>query len=800
MIRRKRIHTNRGKFSYIIELGLSDEDVLLRAEGIRCDPETGETLSAWERAERKKPKPKKKKNEDDEGEEGEAEEEEPAEDETTKPKVFDENKITQLANDSHPHIDQALQHYNTVERPALQSLIEDLAFSSYIHIPSAAGLTPVQLAEATLSKIPEKELLRPLARSLEPEGDFKSLLTQGLEENAIPRRYSPWKKVDPVALYKGKIEFGQTEQATTYAGYVFIHASEGNKKEFMDNPKKFLQKMPYMPKDYRVTLVGQRAAGKRTHAVELSKLYGWKIVDVEKITKEKVEAFRGMMDKGEKYKANNPETGNKLFFSAAEYANVLQGKGVELKDGLVYILEDYGIPVEKRKPPPPPEEEGKQPEEESTKKVEEAPAADSSEAKEEDEKKEEKKEEKKVEPVDEEPEYFEDEDMEWVIETVYPEGWKKEEEKKVDDANAISPALPPAASTVPGDPLVPSTGTAAVPAPVVPGTPAVPAPTTDAKVEGKEEVKKDAVSTPPPEKKEEPAAKQEEEPEEEIEYDDLTLADIVAKTDDKGVIPPFGGYIIIGLPTNEEHVPRLKELGIVPDKVIFLTDTNEENPGEEIKKRMATEDPFYNVEADAEYMKKAKTVCTEAYGEEKIIEVNCNGSKEHVLYNICSALDPFFPGIDDPSLVAKTTADLAEGARPLPKGEYADFCPVTLKKEQILIVGDPETEVQYKGRTYRFAGQPEMEEFKINPAVYVDEVPHRPPEPHLMVLGCRGAGVTTQLGLLSRNYQLPIVELRDELMRRLDQEKAKRKEMRRLLKGFKPIPTRNLTVSPGDFS
>lgn len=736
----------------------------LRALGIRCDPETGEVVSAWDRAERKKPKPKKKRDEDEEGEEGEEPADETPEDEANKPKIFDENKIVQLANDAHPQIDQILEHYNTVERPALQPRIEDLPYSGYINLPSAAGLTPTQLLDSVMARIPEKELLRPLARSLEPEGDFKALLTQGLEDNAIPRRYSPWKKVDPVSLFKGKIEFGSPEQATTYAGYVFIHASEANKKEFMASPKKFLQKMPFMPKDYRIALVGQRGAGKRTNAAELAKLYGWKVVDVEKLIKEKVETFRGMMDRGEKFKANNPETGSKVFFSAAEYAGILQGKGVELKDGLVFMLEDYSIPVEKRKPPKSPDEEGK--EDESAKKVEEPAPADVSGDKAENSeevKKEEKKEEKKVEPVEEEPEYFEDEEMEWATETIYPEGYKKEEEKKPEEVKKSEGEVP---------------------------APAAGEPQPETKKEGEQPQQPGSAASPPPEKKEEKAAEPPPEEEEEIEYEDLALADLVAKADEKGNVPFFGGYILIGLPSNEEHIARLKELGIVPDKVIFLTDTNEENPGEEVRKRVALEDPFYSIEADSEYMKKAKAACTEAYSEDKIIEVNCNGDKSHVFYNICSALDPFFPCIDDPSLVAKVTADLAEGARPLPKGEYADFCPVTLKKERMLIVGDPETEVQYKGRTYRFAGQPEMEEFKVNPAVYVTESPQRPPEPHVMIMGCRGAGVTTQLRLLSHTYQLSVVELKEELMRRLDQEKAKRKELRRLMKGFKAKPPR----------
>ena len=122
-------------------------------------------------------------------------------------------------------INTSLDNYNTVERVDLQMLIDELPYSSYIRIPSAAGLTPTQILDISLSHIPEKELIRPLAISLESEGDFKALLTQGLEENAIPRRFSPWRRVDPVPLFHGKIEYGTPEQATSYGGYQNIHKS-----------------------------------------------------------------------------------------------------------------------------------------------------------------------------------------------------------------------------------------------------------------------------------------------------------------------------------------------------------------------------------------------------------------------------------------------------------------------------------------------------------------------------------------------------------------------------------------------
>ena len=73
---------------------------------------------------------------------------------------------------------------------------------------------------------------------------------------------------------------------------VIVHANENTKKEFMDNPKKFLQNPPYMPKEYRVAIVGQKGAGKKTQAAELAKMYGWKVIDLEKMITQRLEEYK----------------------------------------------------------------------------------------------------------------------------------------------------------------------------------------------------------------------------------------------------------------------------------------------------------------------------------------------------------------------------------------------------------------------------------------------------------------------------------------------------------------------------
>ena len=70
--------------------------------------------------------------------------------------------------------------------------------------------------------------MRPVAIKIEGAGDFKALLTEGLEENYLPRKWSLWRKTDPVALSQGKVIEGLAEFAAHYHGNVFVFSTEEN--------------------------------------------------------------------------------------------------------------------------------------------------------------------------------------------------------------------------------------------------------------------------------------------------------------------------------------------------------------------------------------------------------------------------------------------------------------------------------------------------------------------------------------------------------------------------------------------
>ena len=79
----------------------------------------------------------------------------------------------------------------------------------------------------------------------------------------------------------------------------------------------------------------------------------------------------------------------------------------------------------------------------------------------------------------------------------------------------------------------------------------------------------------------------------------MPIDDLVLKEDENGNKPFVGGFILLGFPETEEHANKLKEHGIEFDSIVFLADTNEEEPGAELKARMKN-DPLYDFDAEGE--------------------------------------------------------------------------------------------------------------------------------------------------------------------------------------------------------
>jgi hypothetical protein len=72
--------------------------------------------------------------------------------------------------------------------------------------------------------------LRPIATQIEGASDFKGLLSEGIEENQIPRTWSLWKQIDPVALSSGKVIVGSPDYAASYHNNAFVFSTEETMK------------------------------------------------------------------------------------------------------------------------------------------------------------------------------------------------------------------------------------------------------------------------------------------------------------------------------------------------------------------------------------------------------------------------------------------------------------------------------------------------------------------------------------------------------------------------------------------
>jgi len=104
--------------------------------------------------------------------------------------------------------------------------------------------------------------------------------------------------------------------------------------------------------------------------------------------------------------------------------------------------------------------------------------------------------------------------------------------------------------------------------------------------------------------------------EEPIIIEDLSIDQLVLKEDEAtGKLPFVGGFILIGYPETEEHINRLKAHGIEFDRIICLSDTNEEEPGAEIKRRMKDQDLF-DWDWELENSNKILALAKEHLGEE----------------------------------------------------------------------------------------------------------------------------------------------------------------------------------------
>lgn len=228
------------EFTHIVDLVEDKNETIKRAAELRVTPADGVVFSKWERNERAKPK--KPVSED---------EEPPEEDDENAPKPLNENELIQRECDSLTNITRELDNYERKERDQIDMLISKLYHNTFIKVQSA-GLTPDEIADSVVYRLKRStsEPLVPVATIIEGgASSFKDLLTQDVnsEEGQLPRQWSLWRTIDPVALFKGKVMPGLPEFAAHYANNVFVFNSEENLKAFVKEPRVYLGDQPQMP-------------------------------------------------------------------------------------------------------------------------------------------------------------------------------------------------------------------------------------------------------------------------------------------------------------------------------------------------------------------------------------------------------------------------------------------------------------------------------------------------------------------------------------------------------------------------
>lgn len=164
-----------------------------------------------------------------------------------------------------------------------------------------------------------------------------------IDEGQLQRQYSLWGTTDPVALTKGKVVMGVPEFAAHFANNVFTFENENNLKDFVRSPRQYLQSAPAMPADYRVLLVGPAGSGVHSQAKFLNDHYGWRIVDFNKIVKEKLAKILSLPMK----LPNNLTTVGPcmICMSNEELQEIKDGKPFPAWKFLPWIMEYLDVPL-----------------------------------------------------------------------------------------------------------------------------------------------------------------------------------------------------------------------------------------------------------------------------------------------------------------------------------------------------------------------------------------------------------------------------------------------------------------------
>lgn len=293
------------------------------------------------------------------------------------------------------------------------------------------------------------------------------------------------------------------------------------------------------------------------------------------------------------------------------------------------------------------------------------------------------------------------------------------------------------------------------------------------------------------------------ESEEEIIIEDFPIDYLIQAKDEDGKLQRIENFVLIGFPQTETHCKALRQYGIEVDRIIFLADKSEENPGQELSDRMNTLDKTSSYDYEAELaiangileVVKEHLLPEDMENKENVVkEIDCAGNIDQVFIKIRTEIDPFFVLPDNPEDIKVSEEYEEEDKKRIQKSDFGDYCPVTYVDANFLVRGSEEKELFVHGRRYLFAGDEELEKFKFDPSKYmiVQEngvpLPLAPPAPKIMVTGIKCSGVTTQIDMICNKYKLDKLELFEEYKKLDGEEKKARQRLRLLERGYKGIP------------
>lgn len=267
----------------------------------------------------------------------------------------------------------------------------------------------------------------------------------------------------------------------------------------------------------------------------------------------------------------------------------------------------------------------------------------------------------------------------------------------------------------------------------------------------------DSNSLPVYEAKEEPA------------YEDLPLTEVVRRVESlTDSTLGLDSFVLTGFPSTELDFEVLKTAKVDIHKVVFLAVSEET-----LQTRGAETSSWLSIAQES--AAKELACAKEALGEEIVVEIEGSGEAQEVHRRVVLALDPFAERVDSADVVTETPSS----------GLCGPFDPVLWATEGWLQPGNRDYKAYFHGKEYVFAGEKEQTAFELHPNRYFQ--PNSCSfAPHILLLGARGSGVTTQATLLANLYQIPVFNLRSAYISALERAAQARRHRRFLIRGFKP--------------